>query len=582
MSSSGVPLSIAFRNSMKRGYTRSIFRNDLTAALIVSLVAMPLAMALSIAVGLPPQHGLYTAIVAGLVVPLLGGSGMQVSGPTAAFVVIVAPIVSEHGLRGLIIATILAGLIMMAMGLAKFGRYINYVPYPVTTGFTSGIAVVIGTLALNDFLGLHAGMLQGSYLDKLQVLLAHLPTFYWPEALVGGVTLAVIFGAPRLSARIPSPVLGIAIGTALAYYLQQHYGITIDTIGGRFTYALPDGTLAHGIPPYPPVFHLPGLDGSALFALPSMAEIHAMLVPALVIATLGALESLLSATVADGIAGTKHHPNAELVGIGIGNILSGLVAGVPATGAIARTAANIHSGAKTPLAASMHALFIMAYVLLLAPYLSYIPMAALAALLLHVAYRMSHWRQFLRTMQIAPRADIIVLVACFGFTVFIDMVAGVTVGVVLACFLLVQRVAVLTHADISHGPNQRHHKIKALDLPDDTLVYHINGALFFATVEKALDRAMFIQGHINTLVLDMEAVPLIDMSGLVAMKTLILDMHRKGMRVIMCGPSSVLYKILQKLPAEIAGIVTAVESLDQAATLAREAHAAKSASARDV
>lgn len=573
MSRISIPIAIAFRNSLKRGYRFDTFKSDLKAGLVVSLVALPLAMALAIAVGLPPQHGIYTAIVAGIVVPLLGGSGVQVSGPTAAFVVIVAPIVSEHGLRGLMIATVLAGLIMLAMGVAKLGRYINYIPYPVTTGFTSGIAVVIGTLALNDFLGLGIAELQGAYIDKVSAIIAHIPTLYWPEALVGAVSLLVIATSGRLIPAIPSPVVGIGIGTALAYYLQQHYGFDIKTIGTQFSYMVGDVQVA-GIPPFPPVLHLP--EASGLFAWPTWEELSPLWVPALVIAALGALESLLSATVADGIAGTKHHPNAELVGIGVGNVLSAMAAGIPATGAIARTAANIHSGARTPLAAVFHALFILAYVVALAPYLSYVPMAALAALLLHVAYRMSHWRQFLRTLQIAPRADIIVLVACFGFTVFIDMVAGVTVGVVLACFLLVQRVAHLTHADITHGPNQRHHKLRALELPEDVLVYHINGALFFATVEKALDRAMFIQGHINTLILDMESVPLIDMSGLVAMKTLILDMQKKDVRIILCGQPAVTDRILAKLPDEVTNALRAVATLDQAALLARAVQTSKS------
>jgi len=558
-----VPIGYALKHSLKNGYNFQTFKSDVIAGLIVSLVALPLAMALSIAVGLPPQHGLYTAIVAGILVPLLGGSIVQVSGPTAAFVVIVAPIVTEHGLRGLIITTILAGFLLIALGIAKLGRYINYVPYPVTTGFTSGIAVVIGTLALNDLLGLHIEKLQGEYIHKAALIAQHLPTLYWPEAIVGAVSLFLMFTSKRFLPKVPPPVVGIGIGTLLAYVLQ-HHGIDIATIGSRFSYVLPDGGTGRGIPPFPPSLHIPGLSGGELFALPSFAELKTLLVPALVIAALGALESLLSATVADGMAGTKHQPNAELIGIGIGNILSGLAAGNPATGAIARTATNIHSGAKTPLASSIHAVLILFYVLLLAPYMSYIPMASLAALLMTVAYRMSHWRQFIRTIQIAPRSDTIVLIACFGFTVFIDMVAGVTVGVVLSCFLLMQRIAHLTYSQVSHNATGHHRKLKHLKLPDDVMVYHISGLIFFGTVENALERIGSVQSDIKTLIIDMEDVPLIDMTGLVAMKAMILDLQSQNRSIILCGSRDVTGKILQKLSGKATHVLKVTETVENA------------------
>ena len=515
-------------------------------------------MALSIAVGLPPQHGLYTAIVAGMAVPLLGGSISQVSGPTAAFVVIVAPIVTEHGLRGLILTTLMAGVLLIAVGIAKLGRYINYVPYPVTTGFTSGIAVVIATLALNDFFGLGIEKLQGEYIHKVGLIVEHIPTLHWPEALVGMVSLVLMFTSKRFLPKVPPPVVSIGLGTVLAYVLQQH-GFDIATIGSRFTYALPDGGTGRGIPPFAPSFHMP--------ELPNLAELKTFMVPALVIAALGALESLLSATVADGMAGTKHNPNSELVGIGIGNILSGLASGIPATGAIARTATNIHSGGKTPLASSIHAGLILLYVLLLAPAMSYIPMASLAALLITVAYRMSHWHQFIRTIRIAPKSDTIVLLACFGFTVFIDMVAGVTVGVVLACFLLMQRIAHLTYAQVSHNATGHHRKLRHLTLPDDVMVYHINGFVFFGTVENALEHVGFVRGDIRTLIIDMENVPLIDMTGLVAMKNMILDVQGKNRAVILCGDHEITGKILQKLPLSSKHKLQVVETIDQATAL---------------
>ncbi len=298
-----IPIGCALKESFKKGYSFNAFKSDAVAGLIVSLVALPLAMALSIAVGLPPQHGLYTAIVAGIAVPLLGGSLSQVSGPTAAFVVIVAPIVTEHGLRGLILTTLMAGLILIVLGLAKLGRYINYVPYPVTTGFTSGIAVVIGTLALNDFLGLGIEKLQGDYIHKIALIAGHIPTLHWPEALVGLVSLVLMFTSERFLPKVPSPVIGIGLGTLLAYVLQ-HHGYDIATIGSRFSYALPGGGAGQGIPPFTPSFHMP--------ELPDLAVLRTLIIPALVIAALGTLESLLSATVADSMAGTKHNPQCRI------------------------------------------------------------------------------------------------------------------------------------------------------------------------------------------------------------------------------------------------------------------------------
>lgn len=563
-----VPIGDALKKSLKGGYNFQMLRSDVIAGLIVSLIALPLAMALSIAVGLPPQHGLYTAIVAGIIVPLLGGSISQVSGPTAAFVVIVAPIVSQYGLRGLIITTIMAGLILIALGIAKLGRYINYVPYPVTIGFTAGIAVVIGTLALNDFLGLHIDNLQGEYIHKAALIITRIPHMNWPEAMVGMTSLVIMFTSGRVLPKIPSPVIGIAVGTVMAY-IFQHYDCEIATIGNRFSYALPDGGMGQGIPPFAPIFHIPGWDASALFALPNFLELKTLLVSALVIAALGALESLLSATVADGMAGTRHNPNAELVGIGIGNIFSGLAAGIPATGAIARTATNIHSGARTPFASTFHAVLILCYVMLLAPAMSYIPMASLAALLVMVAYRMSHWKQFLRTISIAPKSDTIVLVACFGFTVFIDMVAGVTVGVVLACFLLVKRIANLTQSGISHASTGHYRKLISMQLPEDVMIYHIDGSLFFGTIEKAFERMGFIQDSIKTLILDMENVPFIDMTGLVALKTLLMDIQREGRFIILCGNPEITDRILQKLPPQAKHNLQVVASVEEALQVIR-------------
>lgn len=555
------PLATALRASLK-GYNLSVFRQDFIAGLVVSLIALPLAIALSIAVGLPPQHGIYTAIVAGVAVALFGGSATQVSGPTAAFVVIVAPIVSEYGLHGLIWCEILAGLILIILGTARLGRYINYVPYPVTTGFTAGIAVVIATLSLNDFFGLGIAQLNGDYIEKAVTIVRHLPTLNPFELIVGLVTLLTIIFFGKISRVMPSPVIGIAAGTAVAYILA-HYGHDIATIGSRFTYETAQG-IKHGIPPYPPEFHWPRFEPGSLLSLPAYAEFKRLLIPAMVVAALAALESLLSATIADSMAGTKHDPNAELSAIGIGNILSGLVAGIPATGAIARTATNIHSGGKTPIAAVIHALFILLYVLLLAPLISAVPLASLAALLLVAAYRMSHAKQFIRTVRIAHISDTTVLLTCFLLTVFIDMVAGVFVGIVLAAFLFMKRMTELTQIDFA-SLNETVERVRDPKLPDDVLIYRIDGPLFFGTVEKAYDRYNFVHDHVNKLIIDMERVPLIDMTGLVAMKSMLANIAREGREVILCGKKEITDQIMQKIQGSpSARYVKAAESVRQA------------------
>lgn len=543
------------RETFARGYTAKNFWHDLIAAFVVSLVAMPLAMALAIAVGLPPQHGIYTAIVAGIMTPLLGGSVTQVSGPTAAFVVIVAPIIAEFGLRGIILAEIMAGIMLVLLAWARLGRFITFVPYPVTTGFTAGIAVVLGTLSLNDLLGLGVEKLQGSFVDKVMLLAGHIQNIQLPEAGIGLVSLVVMFTGKRITRHIPSAILGIIVGTLLGLWFT-HTGVPVDTIGNRFTYEA-GGTVHHGIPPFPPALHIFG--GSGLFAWPTIREMQILSLPAFVIAALAALESLLSATVADGLTRTKHNPNAELAAIGLANIASGLAVGIPATGAIARTTTNIKSGAHSPLASSLHAVFIMLYVISLAPLISYVPMASLAALLLLTAYNMSHYRQFFRILKIAPREDMLVLLACFGLTVFIDMVAGVTVGILLASLLFIKRISEMAEVTVDEheeGENTR--------LPPNVMLYSISGPLFFATVERTLDRTAFLRKRIDTLVLDMHRVPLIDMSGLVALKNLLLSDALSGKRVILCARADILAKIMQKMAGENIPNLQTAASVDEA------------------
>lgn len=534
------PLSTALKSSL-RGYRADTFRADALAALVVALVALPLSMALSIAVGLPPQHGLYTAIAAGIVTPLLGGARLQVSGPTAAFVVILAPIVNEFGLRGIIWSGLMAGIILLFLGFSKLGRLINYVPYPVTTGFTSGIAVVLGVLSLNDFLGLGLSLPVEGFIPKLTMIMTHLGQFHSHEFAVGLTALFFLFYAPRLLPSVPSAIVAMLLATLLALILAE-YGYPVETIARRFSYLTPDGHSAAGIPPYPPTLHLPGISGDPLFALPTLAEFRLWLFPALTIAVLAALESLLSATVADSMSGTRHDPNAELNGIGIGNILSALCAGIPATGAIARTATMINAGGKTPLASSMHAALILLFMLLLAPFIGYIPMSALAGLLIFTSYRMSHWHQFLRTLTIAPGSDRFVLLTCFLLTVFVDMVAGVGVGMIAAAFLLLKRVIDITHVELE-APEVETDGVRT---PEGTLYYRIRGPLFFGTAEKAFDQSLFAPEHIHTLILDLSAVPFIDMTGMVALKSLLGTVATPHRRVRITGAKQEVRESIRK------------------------------------
>lgn len=413
MSLSFFPVATALKDTLKQGYTQQVFKADLGAAIVVSLVALPLSMALAIAVGLPPQHGLYTAIVAGVVAALLGGSNVQVSGPTAAFVAILAPIVAQYGLAGLIWCQLFAGGLLVLMGMFKLGKYIEHVPYAVTVGFTAGIAVVIATLSMNDFLGLGipASELGHHYLDKLSTLAAHFGEVPAREAVIGVAALVVISGCRQLKSIIPAPILGIGVATALAIFSQKE-GIPVRTIETVF-----EG----GLPAYAPSFHWP----EAINVMP-------LLWPALTIALLAALESLLSATVADNVTGEKHDPNAELTGIGFGNLAAGLFAGIPATGALARTAANIQAGAKTPFASVMHAVFLLVFMVAFAPYISKIPMAALAALLLVTAWRMAHLHIVIDIVRAGNSKDTIVLFVSLVLTILVDMVVGVGAGLALS------------------------------------------------------------------------------------------------------------------------------------------------------
>jgi SulP family sulfate permease len=492
-------------------------------------------MALAIASGVPPQHGLYTAIVAGLVISLLGGSRVQVSGPTAAFVVILAPITSRFGLGGLLLAGAMAGLLLIVMGLARMGQLIEFVPYPVTTGFTAGIAVVIGTLQLKDLLGLRVPAMPEHFLERVGALAQALPTWNRADVAIGLVTLVVLLAWPPSLKRVPAPLVALAASAVLAYALQHLWpGFEAATVQSRFTYDA-GGVRLPGIPRFPPLpllpWHLPGAHGEPL-AL-SFRLLYALLPSAFAIAMLGAIESLLSAVVADGMTGLRHDPDAELVAQGVGNLIVPAFGGIAATGAIARTATNIRAGARSPLAAAFHALFVLAAVLLFAPVLGYLPMAALAALLLVVAWNMSEAHHFARLVKTAPRSDVIVLFACFALTVVFDMTVAVTAGIVMAALLFMRRMAEVSGVTlVSSG----HHPALAAPLPRGVVVYDLAGPLFFGAAQKAMSALRTVERRkVQVVVLDMEDVPALDATGLVALESLIAELNADGIKVVLVG-----------------------------------------------
>jgi len=405
--------AFAMREALAAGYSRADLRADILAGLVVGVVALPLSMALAIASGVPPQHGIYTAIVGGTVIALLGGSRTQVSGPTAAFVVVLSPIATRFGVGGLLLATIMAGMILIVLGIARMGRLIQYIPYPVTAGFTAGIAVVIATLQLKDVLGLTVAHMPEHYLERLTALLAAAPTARAGSVAIAAVTMTILLVWPRIDKRLPSPLVALAIAGAAAWVLGRVApAYAVETIATRFSYEL-SGVRHPGIPPLPPLpllpWHLPGPDGQSLALT---VDVLRQLAPsAFAIAMLGAIESLLSAVVADGMAGTKHDPDAELVAQGLGNMVAPFFGGIAATGAIARTATNVRAGGRSPIAAVVHAAFLLLATLLLAPLVGYLPMPALGALLVVVAWNMSDAKHCIHVVRVAPKSDVVVLLA---------------------------------------------------------------------------------------------------------------------------------------------------------------------------
>jgi SulP family sulfate permease len=524
----GLPIAFGLRRAFAKGYGVADLRADVQAGIVVGIVALPLSMALGIAIGAAPQQGLYTAMVAGAAVALFGGCKFQVTGPTAAFVVILAPILSQHGLSGLLTAGFMAGVMLVAMGLARLGRLMQFIPHPVTTGFTTGIATVIATLQLENAFGLHVGALPDHFVDKVAALWRVRGSASWAEFAVTCSTLALLLGLPRLTKKVPAPLLAIALVSVGVLALRQFMPtFSVSTIGSRFQTTI-DGVVVRGIPGVLPSPALPWGDGL------SLAQVRELLPAALAIALLGAIESLLSAVIADGMTGTKHDPNAELVGLGIGNMLASLFGGIAATGALARTATNIRAGARSPIAAIVHAAVILLCILFLAPWVAHVPMAALAGLLLIVAWNMSELHSFIGLVKIAPKSDLLVLVSCYGLTVFFDMVIAVSVGVVLAALLFMRRMAELTETRLLLGDDS---EAQPIALPKGVLLYEINGPLFFGAAQNAVAALSAARrDDYEVMILHLGKVPVIDSTGLVALDSAIGSLVRQHRDVVLAGP----------------------------------------------
>lgn len=522
-----IPIFAALRRVRAKGYHFADFRADLLAGLVVGVVALPLSMALSIAVGAPPEHGLYTAVVAGAVVALTGGSKFQVTGPTAAFVVILAPIVTKYGLSGLLTAGLMAGVILLIMGIARLGRFIQFIPHPVTTGFTAGIALVIATLQIKDICGIELGAMPDSYIDKLHALWNARGTTQLSELVVATATFALLVLIPRVLKRIPAPLIAITL-VSVTVAVVHHFapGFHVATIGSRF-HSMVGGHEIAGIPPVPPHPILPW--GNANLTYDHLRELAPA---AFAIAMLGAIESLLSAVIADGMTGTRHDPNAELVGLGIGNIITPFFGGIAATGALARTATNVRAGARSPIAAVVHSVAVLLSIVLLARFVAYIPMASLAALLLLVAWNMAELRHSVKILRMAPKSDVFVLLTCFLLTVVFDMVVSVGVGVVLAALLFMRRMTDVVSGRTIYETDE----IAREKLPDGVALYEIAGPLFFGAAKSAMDALDHIGEKARVVVLDLGRVPTIDASGLIALESACDELFRSKKRAIIAGP----------------------------------------------
>lgn len=535
--------------SSLKSYDKSQFVKDVTAGIIVAIIALPLSIALALASGVGPEAGIFTAIVAGFVISALGGSSVQIAGPTAAFATIVAGIVAHDGMDGLIVATILAGIFLILMGLCHFGSLIKFIPFTITTGFTSGIAVTIVIGQLKDFFGLTYpnGVKPIETVEKFEAVINNFSTINMDAVIVGGVSLAILIIAPYIFKRIPGSLLAVIAGILMVQFLP----LKVNTIGNLYT-------ISNALP-------------SLRFPSLSLNRIQNALPNALTIAVLAAIESLLSCVVADGMINGKHRSDMELVAQGAGNIASALFGGIPATGAIARTAANIKNGGKTPIAGMVHSITLVIVLVVLMPYAGMIPMPTIAAILFIVAYNMCQWRTFVNLVKTAPKSDVIVLVTSFVLTVIFDLVVAIEVGMVLACLLFIKRMSEETKVNgwtyvDEDTPDVDEHLQK---LPLQIRVYEISGPLFFGAASVIEEIA--VKDFTTCLVLRMRSVPALDSTALNALKDLVQVCKSKGITIVFSHVNDQPMKVMEKAGfIELVGKVNFQPSISAALDRAEE------------
>lgn len=495
--------------SCLKGYTKAQLVKDLTAGVIVAIIALPLSIALALASGVTPEQGLYTAIIAGFVISFLGGSRVQIAGPTAAFATIVAGIVAENGVSGLVLATVIAGILLILMGVLKLGSLIKFIPYTITTGFTTGIAITLVIGQIKDFLGLTFQNSPIETMEKVEEIAHTIHTFNFEALLIGLISLAVLIIFPKFIKKIPPSIFAIVISAALV----KIFDMNVNTIGSLYT-------ISSALPmPSIPEF--------------SFETVKAIIPDAFTIAVLAAVESLLSCVVADGMTGSRHNSNTELIAQGAGNIASALFGGIPATGAIARTAANIKNGGRTPIAGMVHAVVLLLVLLVLMPYAALIPMPTIAAILFVVAYNMSEWREFVSIVKRAPKSDTLVLIVTFVLTVVFDLVVAIIVGIILATVLFMKRMSDVTDAygwkefdEHTDSESIRHKKV-----PENTMVFEITGPIFFGVSTKIAD--VIKHGKKDILIVRMRSVPAIDATGIHSFESLVKLCKKDGKTLIL-------------------------------------------------
>lgn len=541
--------------SALRGYSRSTFSADLMAGLIVGIVALPLAIAFGIASGVSPEKGLITAIVGGLIVSLLGGSSVQIGGPTGAFIVIVYGIIAKFGIEGLAIATFLAGIIMLVMGLLKLGTVIKFIPYPIVVGFTSGIALTIFTTQINDLFGLGISDMPADFLSKWGVYFSNFgSTNLWALG-VGVVSILIIAFTPKISRRIPGSLVAIVVVTVVAWLLRRYAGVdAIETIGDRFT-------ISASLPKPTPIKF-------------NMATINELLPSAITIALLGSIESLLSATVADGVTGDRHNSNTELIAQGAANMVVPIFGGIPVTGAIARTMTNINNGGRTPVAGVIHAIVLLLILLFLSPLTKHIPMACLAGVLVVVSYNMSEWRS-VRSLMHNPKSDVIVLLVTMILTVIFDLTIAIEVGLVLAIILFMRRVMESTSINVVRDQLEVHHDgerhDKEISIPKGVEVYEIEGPFFFGIANKFDEAMRRVGSSAKIRIVRMRKVSFIDSTGIHNLEIFIRSTQKEGRIVILSGVGEEVRATLEKAgTCDLVGRDNVCDRIDKAIARAEE------------